>query len=148
MQRRAHNRSSALRDLKQGLKNNRLTDSLLREYDRSTEWINIGAVGAPAFQNSWNNYNAVTNERARFKRSSSGIVYVHGFIVGGASGTIPFVLPEGFRPDVTCTWPIMYYSGGYSLGECTINGSGQIFIYYAVAPLWVTLNTVVFPAEL
>ncbi|MEE9430690.1 MAG: hypothetical protein V3V16_06585 [Melioribacteraceae bacterium] len=53
---------------------------------------------APSLLNSWTNYNAGFNPTAYFK-DSNGIVHLRGMIKSGASGTVIFTLPNGYRPQ-------------------------------------------------
>lgn len=62
-----------------------------------TDWIYVGATGAPAFANSWVNYD-VDHIHARFRRRD-GIVYLEGLVKNGTATNVIFTLPEGFRPN-------------------------------------------------
>ncbi len=60
------------------------------------QWITVGALGAPAFQNSWTNF-GVPYQVLQFKKSGNRI-YIRGLIIGGASNAVIFNLPNGYRP--------------------------------------------------
>jgi len=62
-------------------------------------WIEIGSGGtAPAFQSGWINSGGAL-ATAAFRKTASGIVEIKGFIQLGASGSIVFTLPAGYRPS-------------------------------------------------
>jgi len=52
---------------------------------------------APTFQNSWANVGGGAQAVEYFK-DQNGVVYIKGECVGGASGTVAFTLPTGYRP--------------------------------------------------
>lgn len=56
----------------------------------------VGAVGEPAFANSWANYGG-TNRVAMFYKDSTGRVHIEGLVKNGTAATV-FVLPVGYRP--------------------------------------------------
>ena len=64
----------------------------------SEAYREIGAVGQPAFQNAWVNFNAATWSTAAFYKDSQGIVHLKGTLDGGTAGTTAFTLPVGYRP--------------------------------------------------
>jgi hypothetical protein len=68
-----------------------------------SEWIGyqtgtkvIGWL-APTFQNSWANVGAGT-QTVEYCKDQNGVVHIKGELVGGASGTVAFTLPAGYRP--------------------------------------------------
>lgn len=61
-------------------------------------WHLVGAAGEPVFfVNSW--VNAAVGVPARYRKDPAGNVVVQGDISVGASGTVAFTLPAGYRPD-------------------------------------------------
>jgi hypothetical protein len=58
----------------------------------------VGAAGQPAFQNSWVNFDS--GRVAGFYRDR-GRVYLEGLIKTGASASVAFTLPDGYRPVAT-----------------------------------------------
>jgi len=64
-------------------------------------WIFVGDTGAPAFENSWQDYDgdftAGGYGSCRF-RKINGVVYLEGLATSGTLGTTIFTLPEGYRP--------------------------------------------------
>lgn len=77
-----------------------LGNSALGKYPVVDErWHFVGESGEPEFRNTWVNYdNGVTFERAAYKRTASGVVWVKGFVKGSTAFTTIFYLPEGYRP--------------------------------------------------
>lgn len=67
-------------------------------------WIKVGTTGAPAFQNSWTNYNLGFSE-ASFMKHPDGTVEVKGTVASGtAIPTVIFTLPVNFRPPANVEW--------------------------------------------
>ncbi|MCK6648723.1 MAG: hypothetical protein L6Q66_03615 [Bacteroidia bacterium] len=60
-------------------------------------WRVIGAVGQPAFQNSWANNFTAPARQAAFRKDSMGMVHLRGCI-SGSNGAVIFNLPAGYRP--------------------------------------------------
>jgi len=146
--------SGVLQDIAYNNQKRREETGLLREYDRSTKWIYIGSgSGAPAFQNSWVNYDsgASGNQFAAFMRDAAGIVHVRGLIKSGANNTIPFTFPEGFRPALApgsssgyIRLPIIC---GALFGFALVAHTGTIQVTGGDVT-WVDLAGISFPAEL
>jgi hypothetical protein len=91
----------------------------------------IGAAGQPAFKNSWTNFDAAgAGARAARFYTHQGRVYLAGVVKGGASGTIAFTLPTGYRPLVSDITQAMACSGGVahvritSIGDVSITAVG------------------------
>ncbi|MBT8449976.1 MAG: hypothetical protein KJO69_09815 [Gammaproteobacteria bacterium] len=68
----------------------------------------IGGAGEPAFQNSWAN---TGSSPAAFYKDPFGRVYLRGNINTGASGTVAFTLPSGYRPEYN-TFHVSYNNNG------------------------------------
>lgn len=86
-------------------------------------WRAVGALGEPAFQNSWINTDAVNFNSASFYKDPGGIVYLKGLVSGGTSTTI-FQLPVGYRPTKN-----MYLAATDTLAshaEVSINFQGLV----------------------
>lgn len=75
-------------------------------------WHLIGATGEPAFQNSWANSAGASNPAAGFRKFPDGRVRLNGMMFGGASGSVAFTLPIGYRPPKD--------------GQFTVNASGGL----------------------
>lgn len=67
-------------------------------------WHEIGDVGEPAFQNSWDNFLPGILPPLSYRKVGEFVELV-GLIVGGAEFTTITTLPVGFRPS-TSTGPI------------------------------------------
>lgn len=92
----------------------------------------VGAAGEPAFQNSWVNFDAAagpTGRAASFYRHN-GRVYLGGVIKSGASGTIAFTLPVGYRPmsQTPNTDLVVSASGGPALTSISPT-TGEVKIF-------------------
>jgi hypothetical protein len=84
--------------------------------------FNVGASGAPAFQNSWVN-NGGGYAPAAYWKDEDGIVTVEGTIKSGTLGVAAFILPPGFRPDQHRLYPA--YSNN-TLGLVQVTSAGQV----------------------
>jgi hypothetical protein len=84
----------------------------------------VGAPGEPAFQNSWVAYDV--NNAPRFRKSPDGKVRLAGLIKSGASGTVAFTLPAGYRPagSESVTFPVV--AGAPALGYIQVAPSGAV----------------------
>lgn len=98
--------SGALADSSHGLNkglslndNFNVIEKTFRITTPAQQWIKVGESGAPAFENSWVNYED-SNSPARFRIDDDGVVHMTGLIKSGSSfpSTI-FTLPPGYRPD-------------------------------------------------
>jgi hypothetical protein len=76
-------------------------------------WHKVGTAGEPAFQNSWTNYGAA-QQLAQFRKFPDGKVKLSGYIKGGATSTVAFTLPVGYRPPDQVAF-ICYASNGNCL---------------------------------
>ena len=112
-------------------------NKLERNRKLAGEWIEVGAAGAPAFQNSWVNYGS-GYPVCRFRKDASGIVRVTGLVKSGVAATI-FTLPEGFRLiDTRLHMPGM--SNGafcqlYVDSNGTVNVSGHSATWVDLSPI-------------
>jgi hypothetical protein len=62
-------------------------------------WHYVGAAGEPAFLNSWTGtFTGTVLNAPRFRKYPNGKVRIVGQFSGGATGTVAFVLPVGYRP--------------------------------------------------
>jgi len=151
--RRAYKRRGILPDIHSEQGKLREEIGNVRQYDRSTKWIEVGTTGAPAFQNSWINFSSGSdgNHRAAFMRDAAGIVHLRGLIKTGTIGTAAFTLPIGFRPNVSPGFSLGYIrfacvSNGL-FGSCRLDANGLI-VPEVGSSTWFDLAPVQFPAEL
>lgn len=90
-----------------------------------------GGGGAPAFQNAWA---AIGGSIVFFYKGVDGEIYLSGTVTGGASGTVAFTLPAGYRPFGT------EFFGAYG-GTVQIDAAGQVLVTGAtVAVSGITLR--------
>ncbi len=104
-------------------------------------WREVGAVGEPAFENSWVNYDAGW-DTAGFYKDPFGRVHIKGRVKDGTLNTAIFILPEGYRPPVNLlfatiadTTPIriqVHASGVVVTASSTINASTGLNISFRV----------------
>jgi hypothetical protein len=83
----------------------------------------VGAAGEPAFQNSWVNYDTSPGRSAFFYRDR-GRVYLGGVIKTGASNTVAFTLPVGYRPLIGNVSFAVNSSG--AAAQVSIDSSGNV----------------------
>jgi hypothetical protein len=83
-------------------------------------WRYVGAIGEPAFENSWVNFDASGLAEMRFVKDGSGVVHLEGVVKSGTVPSAIFTLPEGFRPEFRTIW-----------NQITSGGVGRIDIYEA-----------------
>lgn len=104
-------------------------------------WTSVGV--SPAFQNSWVNYNSGTHGIARFRKTSNNMIELTGLVNGGATGTVVFALPVGYRPV-----KIEVFSCACDVtGEAfiTVDTGGLVAIAFSGTPVFFSLNSVRFP---
>lgn len=88
-------------------------------------WVNIGGGGgAPAFQNSWDNVSIATP--ARYRKTPGGLVTLDGVINDGASGSVAFTLPTGFRPSHQTILPAFGSVSGGVASYVEVNTNGTV----------------------
>lgn len=84
-----------------------------------------GSAGwtAVVFQNSWVNFGG-TYQVAQYKKVGKR-VYVRGAIKTGASGTVAFTLPAGYRPAANVIFTL---AAGGAYGQADIATTGTVTI--------------------
>lgn len=103
-------------------------------------WRTIGAGGEPAFENSWVNFDAPTQQTATFRRIGDR-VYVRGLVKNGTNNTM-FTLPVGYRPlSNQSVRFVVVANGGY--GQVEVNAAGNI-VFQAGSNGYVDLSPVQF----
>lgn len=88
-------------------------------------WHIVGAAGEPAFQNSWVNFGAPYGSM-RFRKYPDGRVRIAGCCKTGATGTVAFTLPVGYRPASSLIIVIDAYNG---TGYLIIGTDGTVSVY-------------------
>lgn len=90
----------------------------------------VGAVGEPAFQNSWVNYDTTGNfQTARFYKDVTNHVRINGRVKSG-TGTI-FTLPAGYRPSQTNVFACT--CGGPGVARVDVNADGTVTVILLTA---------------
>jgi hypothetical protein len=110
-------------------------------------WHTVGATGEPAFQNSWVNYDAATFASAGFRKDPGGRVAIRGSIKTGASGTIAFTLPTGYRPPKILRFSGMPQQGAAEWQQVNVNPSGDVAVYGSNPSGLVSLDGIEFDTE-
>lgn len=103
-----------------------------------------GGGGAPAFQNSWVNYN-VAFEPAAFWKDVDGTIHMLGMVANGTVDTAVFTLPAGFRPSKTLMLSVWAFNGSCNLRILNTGDVGTIGC--AGGPTFLSFDGVVFLAE-
>jgi len=108
-------------------------------------WHSVGAVGEPAFTNSWANYGAPFNT-AGFWKDSSGVVHLRGLITGGTVSVPIFTLPVGYRP---AGQEIIIANAGVGVARLDVRQDGSIIVNNYIASGtngYVSLDSITFKA--
>jgi hypothetical protein len=87
-------------------------------------WHEIGAVGQPAFENSWVNYNSGTHQTCAFMKDSMGFVHIKGLAKSGTATSAIFTLPTGYRPPLQVTVPS---ASNDTFGVLCVAANGRVF---------------------
>ena len=95
----------------------------IRVLETSEGWHEVGALGEPAFANSWVNYNSATHATAAFYKDGSGRVHLKGSIKSGTIGATVFTLPVGYRPALQNDFGVLSGTGS---GACIITAAGAV----------------------
>lgn len=117
--------------------------------DYDTAWTtpsgaSPGAWTAVSFQNSWANF-ASGFHNVEYRKVGD-IVYLRGMAKSGASGSVVFTLPSGFRPTADMIFAIV---GNASFAYLTIGGvsnatPGVVVVTGSGVSTWASLNGVQF----
>lgn len=86
-----------------------------RLYIADVNWHEVGAIGEPAFANSWVNF-GTDHATAAFRIDQEGWVHLKGLVKSGTSGNPIFTLPSGYRPRFTQR----FVMAGSAAVSCTI----------------------------
>lgn len=96
---------------------------------------------APTLLNSWVNLGG-SNQVAGYTKHADGTVRLRGTISGGATTTIAFTLPVGYRPGATVGFPVT--GNGSTLPTVTIDSSGNVTVFLATGGSYVQLDVISF----
>lgn len=108
----------------------------------ATPWHEVGAVGEPAFLNSWVNLGGGF-QNAGYMRDAAGFVHLKGLVRAGAIPNTIFTLPVGFRP---ASWEIAATASNDLFGEVRVDPTNGNVIPYAGSGTWFTLDSTIFRA--
>jgi hypothetical protein len=89
-------------------------------------WHQIGAPGEPGFTSSWSNAGSTAYPPAAFYKDHEGIVHLRGVVKNTGTGSVPFVLPAGYRPGQGIAYYYLILCSGGT--DCTgkLGGSAAV----------------------
>lgn len=91
-------------------------------------WHLVGSGGGePAFQNGWLNYTAVANSQVLRFRRWGNLVRIEGAIKSGATGTVVFTLPAGYRPLMDILYQPCITNAGLGFAYVATTGTVAVF---------------------
>jgi hypothetical protein len=126
------------------------TESVLQTTSVSAQpmdsWHVVGAAGEPAFVSPWANYGGGF-AGAAFRKGPDGKVALRGLVAGGATNTVIFTLPVGYRPPAGSNGVILPISATNTVGEIRINNAGAVTYLYGPTSTYVSLDAVEFDTE-
>jgi hypothetical protein len=114
-------------------------------------WTNIGGVlknsellqttplVLPTFANGWVNYGLSYGD-ARYRRDSSGRVFLEGLVKSGTIGAKIYTLDAGYRPLATVSFPVVS-NGAFALVE--VGATGDV-VCYSGSNIYVSLSGISF----
>lgn len=106
--------------------------------------LTSSAWHTPTLINSWTNLGSGF-QSAGYLKDPIGFVHLKGLITGGATNTVAFVLPTGYRPGATTFGAAV--AGGPAAADTQIDTSGNVTIGWAGSIGDVGLSYVTFLAE-
>jgi S-layer homology domain len=92
----------------------------------------VGTAGEPPFQNGWTNFNPALRTLVGFYIDSTNVVHFKGSLFAGASSTVAFTLPAGYRPAAQLLVPVAD-GGGSNVKELLINNDGTVQVFCETA---------------
>jgi hypothetical protein len=107
-------------------------------------WIEVGSGGsAPAFENSWVNYNSGTHQTTAFMKDFFGFVHIKGIVKNGTTAAAIFTLPVGYRPALSVTFAT---ASGDIFAGLGINNAGVVNKTVGGSNAYVALDCLTFKA--
>jgi hypothetical protein len=100
---------------------------------------------SPLLEHSWVPYGAASSPPA-YLRDLLGFVHLRGAIKGGASGSVAFTLPEGYRPKVRVDTAIVQ-NGAAAGAYLQITAAGEVVPVGGEVNLYASLDVAPFLAE-
>ena len=107
--------------------------------------VRKGAWMAPTLNTPWTNFGDVFSVAGY--RKDAGRVQLRGVVKGGAGGSVPFVLPAGFRPNAQLIFTTM--SDVSSPARIDVRANGEVFVGLppSATVAWLTLDGISYFAE-
>ena len=94
-------------------------------------WRLVGQSGQPAFENSWTSYSA-TDGPVAFRKYPDGTVRLRGTIAGGATTTVAFTLPSGYRPQYRWRGYAMYDQiSATAAAQINVQDDGTVMVFFS-----------------
>lgn len=91
-----------------------------------SRFIPPSVTAVTSFLNSWVNFGS-SNTTAAYSIDDSGIVRLQGLIKSGTIGSAAFILPTGFRPQLTVRQAVTTFNGSnVVMGETFVDSSGNV----------------------
>jgi hypothetical protein len=108
-------------------------------------WHTVNAAGEPAFQNSYNNYDAANYPAAAFRKDPLGKVQLRGLLTTGTASAAAFTLPAGYRP----LKQMIFISQASSPNYCRVDiyTTGAVFVSGMAVNSWVSLDLIEFDTD-
>lgn len=106
-------------------------------------WKLVGAVGQPAFQNSWVNFGSGFADAA-FYKDPDGWVHLRGLVKNGTNQATIFTLPVGYRPANIFD---SHQLAQNAAGQLQITTDGQVRLYNFSNNQYAGLDGISFPTD-
>lgn len=107
----------------------------------------LSTLQTPILQNSWSNLSSARSQAGYYK-DVSGVVHLQGTIQSGASDTVVFTLPAGYRPLSMYMFACIAYPTGESnvpiLCSCVVMNDGRVVISFPSTISYVSLDGISF----
>lgn len=88
----------------------------------------VPAWTAPTLLNSWANAGG-SDQVAGYYKDIMGVIYLRGIIMSGASNSIAFTLPSGYRPTALEGYAAINVLS-FDFGQVMISPAGDVAIYF------------------
>jgi hypothetical protein len=108
-------------------------NNLETQYDQAMYDIKYILFAGMTGMNGWNNYGSPYN-LLQYGKDSMGYVVIRGLVQGGSANTQITVLPSGYRPANTYSFPVVTANGFSRIdvkndGSVLLNGSFSLFLF-------------------
>lgn len=113
------------------------------------EWTLVGATGAPAFENSWYNYDTSVFFAAKYRIDDSGMVEHYGLVkhdTNVVGDSTIYTAPVGYRP--TSQRIFTTSTNGDVFGQARVTTAGAVLWHVGAGtgPTWINLDGLRYPA--